>query len=200
MIAVLNAWLAYLARTGSWDNRGKLFLTLEKYHIAELLLLSYIVLTQSRGPQIALVVGYLILQIPRFKNTKLATAIVTILIVLGAAGTYQYFSHETESAEVNGIKNEQQASALYRRRMIELFKPILEQGGWLGWGYKSIPRAQGLGNLSNGVQSIDNEFLYVNLAQGQVGFTLIVLIAAESVGFCLYARGAWRVCKTALSP
>ena len=87
--------------------------------------------------------------------------------------------------------NEQQGSAVYRRRMIELFQPILEKGGWLGWGYKSIPHAEGLGNLRNGVQSIDNEFLFVNLAQGRLGFTLIVLIVAESVRTLLVR--SWRL-------
>lgn len=181
MIAALNAWLAYLCRTRSWENTGKLFLALEKYHIAGILLLLYVFLTQSRGPELALAVGYLILQIPRFKNTRLASGVVGVLIVLGAAAAYQNFAHTTDIAETYGIQNEQQASALYRRRMLELFKPILEQGGWMGWGYKSIPHAQGLGSLGNGVQSIDNEFLYVNLAQGRLGFILIILIAAESV-------------------
>jgi hypothetical protein len=181
MTAALNAWLAYLWRMRSRENLGSLFSVLEKYHIAGLLLLVYVFLTQSRGPQLALIVGYLILQIPRFRNAKLATAIVTILILLGGIAAYQIFSRNTDVAAVYGPQDEQQASALYRRRMLELFQPILEQGGWLGWGYKSIPHAQGLGNLGNGVQSIDNEFLYVNLAQGRFGYLLLLLIAGETV-------------------
>lgn len=181
MTAALNAWLAYLWRTRSWENPGRLFSALERYHIAGLLLLVYVFFTQSRGPQLALIVGYLILQIPKFRNTKLVTGVVAILILLGGVAAYQNFSHDTDVAEVYGPQNEQQASALYRRRMLEVFQPILQQGGWLGWGYKSIPHAQGLGNLGNGVQSIDNDFLYVNLAQGRLGYTLLLLIAGESV-------------------
>jgi O-Antigen ligase len=181
MTAALNAWLAYLWRTRSWERPGKLFAALEKYHIAGILLLFYVFLTQSRGPELALMVGYLILQIPRFKNTRSATAIIAILIVAGGLAAYQTFSHQMDLAETYGAQSEQQASALYRRRMLELFQPILEQGGLTGWGYKSIPHAAGLGNLGNGVQSIDNEFLYVNLAQGTVGYILFLLIAAESV-------------------
>jgi hypothetical protein len=181
MTAALNAWLAYLWRTRSWENPGRLFSTLERYHIAGLLLLTYVFFTQSRGPELALIVGYLILQIPRFKNTKLLTAVVAVLILAGGAAAYQNFTHNTDLAELYGPQDEQQASALYRRRMLEVFQPILQQGGLLGWGYKSIPHAQGLGNLGNGVQSIDNEFLYVNLAQGTLGYTLLLLIAGESV-------------------
>jgi hypothetical protein len=190
MAATLNAWLAYLWRTRSWENPGKLFAVLEKYHIAELLLLLYVYFTQSRGPELALIVGYLILQIPRYKNTKLATGIVGILILAGAVAAYRNFYQYTKVADINAIHDERQGSALYRRRMLELFQPILDQGGWLGWGYKSIPHAEGLGNLGNGVQSIDNEFLYVNLAQGRLGYILFLLIAAESVRSLLVR--SWR--------
>jgi hypothetical protein len=180
MVAALNAWLAFLWRTKTWQNPDELFAFLEKYHIAEILLVAYVYLTQSRGPELALIAGYLILQIPRFKNMKVATAVLGVLLALGGAGAYQYFS-EVTNVDVNAIRDEQQGSALYRRRMHELFKPILDRGGWLGWGYLSFPHAQGLGNLANGVQSVDNQFLYVELGQGRLGFILFILIAAESV-------------------
>jgi hypothetical protein len=181
MIAALNAWLAYLWRTRRWENPGKLFTLLQKYHIAGILLLSYVYLTQSRGPELALIVGYLILQIPRFTNTKLATAVVAILIVLGGIAAYVGFSRYTDVADINAIHDEQQGSAVYRRRMLELYQPILDQGGWLGWGYKSIPHARSLGSLGNGVQSIDNWFLFINLAQGRFGYFLVLLITGESI-------------------
>jgi hypothetical protein len=190
MTAALNAWLAFLWRTKSSINPGKLFSFLEKYHIAGILLLFYVYLTQSRGPEYALLVGYLILQIPRFKNTKRATAVVTTLIVIGAIAAFQNFYQETDAAATYGIQSEQQGSALYRRRMLDLFDPILDRGGWLGWGYKSIPHAQGLGSLGNGIQSIDNEFLYVHLAQGRFGYILFLLIAEESVRTLLVR--SWR--------
>ena len=181
MAAALNAWLAFLWRTRTWQNPGELFTFLEKYHIAEILLVVYVFLTQSRGPELALIAGYLILQIPRFKNMKVATAVVGVLLALGAAGAYQYFSEVTNVADINAVHDEQQSSAVYRRQMIERFKPIRERGGWLGWGYMSFPHAQGLGSLANGVQSVDNQFLYVELGQGRLGFILFILIAVESV-------------------
>ena len=181
MAFALNAWLAFLWRTKTWQNPDALFTFLQKYHIAEILLVAYIYLTQSRGPELALIAGYLILQIPRFKNMKLATAVVAALLALGAAGAYQYFAEQTNVTDINAIHDEQQGSALYRRQMLELFKPIVERGGWLGWGYMSFPHAQGLGNLGNGVQSVDNQFLYVQLGQGKLGYILFILIAVESV-------------------
>jgi O-antigen ligase/polysaccharide polymerase Wzy-like membrane protein len=182
MAFALNTWLAFLWRTRTWqDPADALFTFLQKYHIAEILLVAYIYLTQSRGPELALVAGYLILQIPRFKNMKLATVVVAALLAVGAAGAYQYFSEQTNVTDINAIHDEQQGSAYYRRQMLELFKPIVERGGWLGWGYMSFPHAQGLGNLGNGVQSVDNQFLYVQLGQGKLGYFLFILIAVESV-------------------
>ena len=181
MAFALNAWLAFLWRTKTWQDHDGLFTFLQKYHIAEILLVVYIYLTQSRGPQLALIAGFLILQIPRFKNMKLATALVAALLALGAAGAYQYFAEQTNVTDMNAIHDEQQGSAVYRRQMLELFKPIVERGGWMGWGYMSFPHAQGLGNLGNGVQSVDNQFLYVQLGQGKLGYFLFILIAVESV-------------------
>jgi hypothetical protein len=191
MAAALNAWLVCLWRTRTWRNPGGLFTFLEKYHVAGILLLAYVYLTQSRGPELALIAGYLILQIPRFKNMKVATAVVAVLLALGAASAYHYFDQLTTVADPNDIHNEEQGSALYRRRMIELFQPILERGGWLGWGYKSFPHAENLGNLSNGVQSVDNQFLFVDLGQGRLGFILFTLIAVESVRTSLLR--SWRL-------
>jgi O-Antigen ligase len=187
----LYGWLAFLWRTQTWQNPGKLWSLVAKFHIADMLLLGYIYLTQSRGPQIALVAGYLILQITRFKNMKRATVVLAVFLALGAVGTYEYFSRLTDVSDVNAVHNEQVGSALYRRRMITLAQPILEEGGWLGWGYKSIPHAEGLGNLGNGVQSIDNQFLYVNLAQGTLGILLFSLMALESLRVTL--TQAWRM-------
>ena len=84
---VLNGWLAFLWRKKLWQNPGVLFTFLEKYHIAEILLLIYVYLTQSRGPELALIAGYLILQIPRFKNTKVATAVVAVLLAAWSRGS-----------------------------------------------------------------------------------------------------------------
>jgi hypothetical protein len=180
MAAALNAWLAFLWRKGMWQNAGGLFTFLEKYYIAEILLVVYVYLTQSRGPELALIAGYLILQIPRFKNMKVATAVLAVLLALGAEGAYQYYSQLTDVPDASAIQDEQQGSALYRRQMIELFKPIVERGGWLGWSYMSFPHTRGLGE-NNGVQSIDNQFLYVELGQGRLGFILFILIVVESI-------------------
>ena len=93
-----------------------------------LLLLLYVWLTQSRGPLIALAAGYLILQIPRFKNTRLMTIVVAVLLVGGYMATSAYFDSYLNVLDPRTI-TEQQGSALYRREMNEAYAPIAEAGG-----------------------------------------------------------------------
>lgn len=169
----LNAWLVFLNRARTKVDLGKRFAKLEKYHIPGLLLVFYIWLTQSRGPFIALAGGYPILQIPRFKNTKLGTVVVAVLLILGALGAQQYFTHYTDVKDLSTM-TEQQASALYRRDMLKAYQSIAEMGGWLGWSAGAVPTV-------GGMTSIDNHFLLVHLTQGEFGYILWILIVAESV-------------------
>jgi hypothetical protein len=183
MTAALNVWLFYLHKWRSGANLGKRLTALEKYHIPGLLLLGYVYLTQSRGPMLALGVGYLILQIPRFRNKRTAMTLASVLIVVGAAAAYQYFNRYTTITDPSAPMNEQQGSALYRRQMNELYQPIVQEGGLLGWGLLSHP-------ILSGMFSIDNEFLLIHLAYGSAGYFLFVLIAAET--FRRPLMNAWR--------
>jgi hypothetical protein len=184
MTAALNGWLVYLRKWHSAAVLGKPLDWLEKYHIPGLMLLLFIFLTQSRGPMLAVGVAYLLLQIPRFKNKKLAMALVAVLIAAAAAGAYQYFSKYTDVSDPGAIVDEQQGSAIYRRKMNELYQPIVEQGGWLGWGILSRP-------ILPGMASIDNEFLLVHIADGHAGYILFLLIVAET--FRRLVVRSWRL-------
>ncbi len=173
MAAALNVWLVYLRKWRSTADLGEPLEWLEKYHIPGLLLLLFVFLTQSRGPILAVCVGYLILQIPKFRDKKVATVLVAILIAVSAAVVYQYFYHYTNVSDAGAIVNEQQGSALYRRQMNELYQPIVKQGGFLGWSVLSHP-------VLPGMFSLDNEYLLIHLAYGDCGYILFLLIAVET--------------------
>lgn len=183
MTFCLNAWLVYLRRVRASVDLGERLTKLEgliktpflsslKYHVPGLLLLLYVWLTQSRGPQIALAAGYLILQIPRFKNTRMVMIVVAVLLVVGYWATLAYFA-SYRSFDQN-ILTEQQGSALYRLEMNRVYPPIAEKGGWTGWSVGGIPYVHGL-------ESIDNHYLLVHLAWGRLGYILFVLIAWENI-------------------
>jgi len=169
----LNAWLVFLNRARTKFDLGKRIAKLEKYHVPGFLLVCYLLLTQSRGPMIGLAAGFPILQIPRFKNTKLAIALVATLLIVGGVGAQQYFSRYTEVKDLSTV-SEEQASAIYRREMLIAYQSIAEMGGWLGWSASAVPTI-------GGMKSIDNQFLLVHLAQGAFGYIVWILIVAESV-------------------
>jgi hypothetical protein len=172
MTYCLNAWLVYLMRLNRSIDLGKTLTKLEKYHVAGLLLLLYVFLTQSRGPLIALGAGYLILQVPRFKNTRLMTIVVAFLLVVAYMATSAYFSSFNFGDQSK--MTEQQYSALYRREMNKAYPPIAEKGGWTGYGVVGIPHTQHM-------MSIDNHYLLVHLAWGRLGYYLFIFIAWENV-------------------
>jgi len=174
MTIALDAWLSYLRRTRSGANLGPRMSMMEKYHVPSLLLLMYLLMTQSRGPLLALGAGYLILQITRFRNTQMATCLVAAVLAVGAYGVSVYLDRYTNVSDPYAVQDEQQGSALYRRRMNELYKPIAEEGGTLGWGRLSYPKVPSM-------SSIDNEFLRVHLSYGSIGYVLFWLITIESM-------------------
>jgi len=174
MGVTVNEWLRYLYRIRSRANLGQRLAKLEKFHVPALLLMLYLLMTQSRGPLLALAAGFLILQIIRFKNTRLGIALVAItLAACGYAGVV-YLDRYTSVADPSAITDEKQGSAIYRRQMAELYQPYVVQGGMLGWGRLSTPTVPGM-------FSIDNEYLRVHLAYGTLGYVLFLLMGAEAM-------------------
>jgi hypothetical protein len=110
-------------------------------------------------------------QIPKFEDMRTATVVVLIVLAIGGIGVYSYLDRYV-NADV-GL-TEEQSSAIYRRELIEEYQPLLERGGWLGYGVFNHPKVQGLA-------SIDNDYMQVQLSQGKVGLYLFLLIAAESI-------------------
>jgi O-Antigen ligase len=172
IVFLLNASLGDIYKRDKL-RLGPLFSTLERYHVPAILLLLFLLLTRSRGPMIGAAVGYSILQIPRFRNIKIAATVVALLLVVAGVLANSYFNKYTKVTDVWN-ESEEQSSAAYRRDLANNYKRITETGGWLGWGALSFPKVPGQ-------SSIDNNYLLVQLSQGKIGLYLFLLIAAESV-------------------
>jgi hypothetical protein len=176
----LNAWLVFVhKRKGVALPRW--LAELEKYHIPALLMVLYVWLTQSRGALISLAAAFIILQIPKFRKRKLATMVVAVLFILAALGVKQYFNHYLDVPRSQ--MTEEQSSAAYRKAMNIVYQSTAERGGWFGWA-DAIPFVQGQ-------RSIDNHFLLTHLRQGEFGYILLILIAAESMRTAI--AGAWNL-------
>ena len=152
-------------RLGPWMSK------FQEFHIPILLFIVFLLLTRSRAPMGCAVLCLIILQIPKYKNMRAATAVVLILLALSGTLIYYYLNKYTSTAEA--YLSEEQSSAVYRRQMLVEYKPILDEGGWLGYGIYHHPRVGGL-------ESIDNDYMLVQLSQGRLGLYLFVLIALES--------------------
>lgn len=176
----LNAWLVFVNKARTGVDLGRWLAKLEKYHIPPLLMALCIWLTQSRGALISLAAAFTILQIPKFKMTKSATIVVAVLFILAAFGAKQYFAHYLDVDP--SMMTEQQSSAAYRQFMNIAYQAVAEMGGWFGWA-GTIP-------VVEGHRSIDNHFLLIHLLQGELGYILLILIAAESIRTAI--AGAWR--------
>jgi hypothetical protein len=174
MTAALNAWLYYRNKRRADSGRVDWLTKLQKYHVPGIFLLFYLWLTQSRGPEGATVAGYLVLQIPKFKNTKLMTWVVGVALLIGGIAGYIYINRSVAGVNPESGMTEQQGSTLYRVYMNQLYTPIAQEGGWLGWGLAGVPKLAGL-------VSIDNEFLRVWLVQGRLGILILLLIVGETV-------------------
>jgi hypothetical protein len=79
--------------------------------------------------------------------------------------------------------DERVGSVLYRIEMNQVYQPLAERGGLLGWGFGSIPSLPAM-------FSVDNEFLLIHLAYGDLGYWLFLLIVFESMRTLIFF--AWR--------
>jgi hypothetical protein len=183
MTFCLNSWLVYLRRVKPPVDLGKWLTRLESYHVAGFLLICYVLMAQSRGPQIALAAGFVILQIPRFKNTRMMTIVCAVLLIGGYLGAQAFFDSYMKSADPSAM-TEQQGSVMYRRTMNELYPPIAEKGGWTGYSVLGIPHVPGM-------PSIDNHYLLVHLAWGRLGYYCLILIVWENIRVLLLR--SWQV-------
>jgi hypothetical protein len=172
IVLALNYYLVQLYKLdknclGPWMSR------LQKFRIPILVLLLFLYMTGSRMPQACTVLCFLFLQIPRFPDLRVGAIIVLILAMIGGGFFYTKYVGLT-SMSSDAASNEAQTSAIYRKQMNEAYAPILAAGGWLGYGISSHPVVPGL-------ESTDNNYLMIQLAQGRFGFVTFVMIAVDSV-------------------
>jgi hypothetical protein len=146
---------------------------LQKYRIPFFLLPVLVFMTGSRMPLLSTALVFLLLQIPRFKSLRTGAIVMVLIVTVGAGAIYSYFQKYTSVSD-DEVADEAQSSAIYRKELLVNYAPILEAGGWLGWGALNPPQVIGQ-------KSIDNAYLLVHLSQGKLGWYTFQIIAVESV-------------------
>jgi hypothetical protein len=175
MFMVAAALNYYLLQIYKLDNRilGPRMSWLQKYRLPFFLLPIFVFMTGSRMPLASLVLVFLFLQIPRFKSLRTGTIVILLVAATGVGAFYAYYEKYT-SVSPDQVTDERQSSAIYRKQLVINYAPILEAGGWLGWGTLNPP-------LVIGQSSIDNGYMLVQLAQGKLGNYLFKLMAFEAI-------------------
>jgi hypothetical protein len=161
----------YLAYYRVWEPRFKIasWIPHKKSVIVGCTLFVTFLLTQARGPWIGSLIAIPLALVGRAKNVaRAATIFVLALLICGPIG---YMALQKYANDGGGSAEQQTAS--YRALMIQNYVPIARAGGPTGWG-KDFPRVWGQ-------DSIDNEYLFVALTEGYIGFFAFCLIGVETL-------------------
>jgi hypothetical protein len=174
----LALWLWFLSRhRQNQDERQYLGLRRSTLCCGGILL--GLVMTISRGPELGVATGYLIARVGLVKKKHLALIVALVLICSGFVIARQR-AVGLEAIADEASLDETQASATYRTRLYEVYKPFAEEGGMFGWSAAKYQKTSANKYPKTAAFfSIDNEYLFLWVTQGRIGLTFFLLIAAE---------------------
>ena len=129
-----------------------------------------LLMTQARGPWIGSIIAVPIALIGRTQRVLRASILLGTLCIVGGTTSYLGIKAYTDAPTTS----EAQENAQYRSHLLDNYVPVAIAGGPWGWG-QDFPRIGGQG-------SIDNEYLFVALTQGWVGFASFCLLCVAALG------------------
>ncbi len=166
---ILNHWLN---RDGAWRPRFQFAVPIPPGALVNLILGVGLLMTMSRGPWLGALCGVLVAAIGSRSNIRRRTLWLGIVVVgiglTAFAATMAMTAGGWRFQDPNEVE-----TAAYRRALVSNYMPLVEEGGFWGWGRVEPPRVPGQ-------PSIDNNYLLVALTQGYFGLFLLILILAES--------------------
>lgn len=175
---LLSLWLAYVDRRRLGASEPARF-GIRRSYVPALLNFMGTLIAQSRGPWLGAIAGFAISRIGIARNVR-RTAIIVLVVGILVGGVGYKFLDSYTSGTIESAKNLDQQNAIYRRLLLDSYKPIVDAGGLFGWGVVAYPKVPGQ-------ESVDNGFLLLRLTQGLAGLTLFLLMSAESVAAILLA-------------
>ena len=169
----------WLARYQDWGRRIRdaHWFPLRKSTLVAGALLGGLMMTQSRGPELGLVFGLPVALVGRSKRVVRSALIAAgVLLVAGVVGSLAISRY---SATKSPTSDEQQ-TAIYRALLIKNYLPMALHDGAFGYG-PNFPRMGERESLTGVQDSIDNQYLFVTLTQGYVGFFSFVFMCLATV-------------------
>ncbi|GGG93450.1 O-antigen ligase family protein [Silvibacterium dinghuense] len=166
---IFSLWLGFVEKQRGNDRK---YFGVRRSVIVTLGILAGLVMTNSRGPWLGALLAFLLSRIGRAKNLR-RSAIITLLICV-VGGTVGYIkADQYTSGTLWDAKDIEQENAIYRRLLLDEYKPIIEKGGLFGYGVIAWPKV-------GGMNSIDNEFLFIRITQGELGYACFLLLILEA--------------------
>jgi hypothetical protein len=175
---MLQLWLVGVR---SW-NSPKLFGFLRLRRQSLVITLTIVLglfMTQSRGPWIGCAFGLIVALIGFARNRRRAAVIALCVLAISATVTAIAINRYTDIDD-SKVTDRDQLNASYRRELITIYTPLIEQGGIWGWGTPQI-LSGGRGGYSTEHDSIDNDYLFVGMWQGYAGVGLLVTMIGLTV-------------------
>ena len=178
---ILALWLGWVYKSG---RRGpeRQFFRVRPSLVLPWVLFGGLLMSWSRGPWMGAALGFAVSRIGYAKRVRSTVLIVILSIAVGGTAVYAYFESYT-SVDYWSAGTYEQQTAIYRKMLVTAYEPVVAMGGYFGWG-ENFPQV-------GGQSSIDNEYLYLRLTQGSVGFFLFFLITGEAaLALIRSARGS----------
>jgi hypothetical protein len=181
MLAVAIILHRYVMRFGLWERRFSWFprLRIDKAKTMLVGLIAGSLMTISRGPWLATIVGLIIAFIGTAQNRWRAARLAVIVLVIGGGLVYLGGKSYVSTSQGDKESQEELASAEYRTRLMAEYSDIASQQKLWGWGSTDWPHVPGMG-------SIDNWYLLLMLMYGITGLVLFVLMLLAAVVHLLW--------------
>lgn len=129
-----------------------------------------LIMTQSRGPWLGMMLALGFALLTRVLSTGKAVAVFLVLVTCASLVLYRVGNKYT-SVEMEQAGSDEQRTAVYRRELIVHYAPIVAERKIFGWGITTYP-------VVPGQRSIDNQYLLLAVTQGFFGLGMFLLIAA----------------------
>ena len=135
-------------------------------------LLLGLLMTQSRGPWLGMLLALGLALLTRVLSTGKAVVAFLLLVTVFFTVLY-YFGNKYTDMQMDQARTEEQRSAVYRRELLAHYAPIVAERKLFGWGITTYP-------VVPGQSSIDNQYLLLAVTEGFFGLSTFLLIAAGS--------------------
>lgn len=177
---LLQLWLF---GTKSWDSSKALryFRTSRRGKVITWAVCLGLFMTQSRGPWIGFSFGLIIASIGFAKDRRRAATFAIIGLIVAVSVTSVVLSKYTSEHAYTGSGDDlDQQNAAYRANLLNVYGPLVAQGGFWGWGSPTVV-FRGVYGWVAGQTSIDNEYILLAMQQGYFGVGLLILMLAAAI-------------------